>query len=205
MESTEATPAMAPPKYTFQKDVMPIFARRCAECHNDGTRRGGLALHTFTMLMEGGSSGTVISPGDPDGSRLVRLIEWEEEPIMPPKGDPLTDEQIDLIREWISLGAPENAGSKVMLAKAPTVQEGEVFLAAEIRDGPPPMPEVSLELVTDATPRSPAARAMAASPIAPLLAVAGNRQVLLYNLGHLLADGRTRVSGRRRVHVDVQR
>ncbi len=57
-----------------------------------------------------------------------------------------------------------------------------VFLAAEIKDGPPPMPEVPLVAYKTAAQRGIAVRAMAASSTAPLLATGGDHQVLLYNL-----------------------
>ncbi len=181
---TEATPAMATegPKVTFTNDIFPIFEQKCLSCHEEGKRRGGLSLATFNHAMEGGSSGQVISPGDPDGSRLVKLIQLDMEPIMPPKGEPLDDATIDLIRAWIAAGAPRDPGSKVMLAKATTPKAPqEIFVAASL-DGPPPMPEVALAAATAPHPRPTVARALAASPTAPLVAVAGDRQALIYNL-----------------------
>jgi len=180
---TEATPAAATaPKITFTKDIFPIFEQKCLSCHEEGKRRGGLSLATFNHTMEGGSSGQVIMAGDPDGSRLVKLIQLEMEPIMPPKGEPLDDATIDLIRAWIAEGAPRDPGSKVMLAKANTPKAPqEIFVAASL-DGPPPMPEVALAAAAAPHPRALVARALAASPTAPLVAVAGDRQALIYNL-----------------------
>lgn len=179
---TEATPAAAGPKLTFTEDVFPIFQQKCLSCHEEGKRRGGLSLATFNHTMEGGSSGQVIMPGDPDGSRLVKLISLEMEPIMPPKGEPLDDAVIDMIIAWIAEGAPRDPGSKVMLAKSnlPKAPE-EIFVAASL-DGPPPMPEVALATAAEPHPRPVVARALAASPTAPLVAVAGDRQVLIYNI-----------------------
>jgi mono/diheme cytochrome c family protein len=182
-EPTEAKEAMAGPKVTYTDHVFPMFEQFCVKCHNEDKRRGGLSLASFNQSMEGGSSGQVILPGDPDGSRLVRLVEWAEEPIMPPKGDGLSDEQIEVIRNWIAEGAPRDTNSKVRLAKKtmPTAPE-EIFVAAGGMDGPPPMPEVALAAVASPLTRAPVARSIAASPTAPLLAVAGEQQILLYNL-----------------------
>ena len=124
--------------------------------------------------MEGGSSGDVIVPGNADGSRLFKLVTGAETPIMPPdgQGERLTAEQIELLRTWLSLGAPENSGSKIMLAEAETQEVGQMYVAADIVDGPPPMPEVAMPLLIDNPPLVPA-RAIATNPRSPLLAVAG--------------------------------
>lgn len=171
------------PAVTYADHILPIFQERCAKCHNDDKQKGGLQVDSFEYLMEGGSSGDVIEPGSADNSRLFKLVTGAETPIMPPegKGEPLTEAQIDLLREWLNLGAPENSGSKIMLAEETTEGTGEMYVAAEIVDGPPPMPEVAMPLLVDNPPRIPA-RAIASNPRSPLLAVAGYRQVMLYNL-----------------------
>ncbi len=173
----------AGPKVTFTKDIFPIFEAKCLSCHEADKRRGGLSLATFNHTMEGGSSGQVIVPGDPDGSRLIKLVLQMTEPIMPPKGEGLDDAAIDMIKQWISEGAPRDPGSKVVLAKAnQSKAPSEIFIAAAGLDGPPPMPEVALASIAPATPRGVVARALAASPTAPLVAIGGERQVLLHEL-----------------------
>lgn len=170
------------PKVTFINDVLPIFEARCLRCHRDDRRRGGLSLASFVHAMEGGSSGEVVLPGDPEGSRLVRLVLQSEDPKMPPKGKPLDEDQIQVIEEWIKLGAPRDPGSKVVLAKEtkPLAPE-EIFVAADL-DGPPPMPEVVLAAPHPARERAVVARSIAASPTAPLVAIGSDRQILLYNV-----------------------
>lgn len=182
LEALVPAPA-AGPKVTFTRDIFPIFEARCLTCHEEAKRRGGLSLATFNHAMEGGSSGQVILPGDPDGSRLIRLVLQMQDPIMPPKGEALSDELVDKIKQWISEGAPRDPGSKVMLAKANLPKAPEaIFIAAAKLDGPPPMPEAALAPVSAPHPRGIVARALAASPTAPLLAIAGDRQVLLHEL-----------------------
>lgn len=181
MKAEEAA-ATAPPAVTFADHIAPIFKARCARCHNASQARGGFALDTYAKLLEGGGSGEVIALGDADGSRLFRLVLQTEEPKMPPSGDPLSAEELELIRTWISLGAPENSGSKVMTAKKVEVGGADAFVAAVIADGPPPMPEVAVPAPVATASRGVVARALATSPTAPLAAVGGDRQVILYNL-----------------------
>jgi len=184
MAKAEMDPALdAAPAVTYAEHILPIFQERCAKCHNDDKQKGGLQLDNFEYLMEGGSSGEVVEPGNADNSRLYKLVTGAETPIMPPegKGEPLTEEQIELVRTWLTLGAPENSGSKIMLAKEESAEAGQMYVAADIVDGPPPMPEAAMPLFVDNPPRIPA-RAIASNPRSPLLAVAGYRQVMLYNL-----------------------
>jgi len=136
--------------------------------------------------MEGGSSGAVIEPGDPDASRLYLLVTHQKRPNMPPRSEKLPEKILETIRKWIEGGALENAGSK------PGVKKGAAALALSPTDasslkpeGPPPMPvSCSLEPVVR-TPKPGAVNALAASPWAPLLAVGGQKQVLLYHLESL--------------------
>ncbi len=181
--------AKAPPP-NFMEHVFPIVEQRCMKCHRDDKREGGLSLATFSQAMDGGSSGRIVTPGDPDGSRMLRLVMMIEEPFMPPKGKTLTDDQILSIREWIETGARKDTDTKVVLAKKtePTAPQ-EIFIAAKIGDGPPPMPEIALAPVSPVTPRALPARAIASSPTAPLAAVGGDRQIALFDLDGLSLIG----------------
>lgn len=178
------TEESAAPAVNYQDHILPILKQNCAKCHNLDTRRSGLAVDSYATLMEGGSSGAVIAAGQAGDSRLFRLASGAEEPKMPPSGDPLTAEQLALIEQWINLGAPADAKAKVAMKKDATQDEKDmaVFVAAEIVDGPPPMPEVQLAASAPELAKSVVARAVATSPRAPLAAVAGYRQILLYDL-----------------------
>src|SRR5207247_7831265 len=84
-----------------------------------------------------------------------------------------------VIKAWIAGGAPETSGSKVVINKPKT--NLAVVAVTGKPDGPIAMPkDLSIEPV--ATPRHPAAlTALAASPWAPLIAVGGQRQIVLYH------------------------
>lgn len=164
----------------FADHVKPIFQARCMKCHNADKAKSGLNLATFATTMEGGSGGPSVVPGDPDGSRLLALITQAEEPVMPPSGDPLSAEQIEIIRKWIADGAPADSKSKGMAKKEVKEDDGAVFVAASF-DGPPPMPEVELAKPHALPGRGVVARAVDTSPRSPLMAVGGDRQVLLYH------------------------
>lgn len=168
----------------FDEHVKPIFQAKCARCHNDDTKKGGLSLASHATALAGGGSGPVITAGDPSASRLLKLINFEEEPHMPPSGDKLPDDQIALIRKWVEEGALQNAGSTPLAMKkadAPAAP-AQAFNAAEVVDGPPPMPEVTLAAAKRLPTRGVVARAVDTSPRSPLVAVGGDKEVVLYNL-----------------------
>jgi hypothetical protein len=117
-----AEPAKDPPKLPppaertvdFVRDIQPIFAERCNHCHGPDEQQGYLRLDAKAIVMHGGVSGPLLTPGKSEASLLVhRLAGLGTEKRMPLDEDPLTDEQIGLIRGWIDQGAkwPDGIGS----------------------------------------------------------------------------------------------
>jgi hypothetical protein len=171
-----------PAKITYDEHVQPIFREHCFACHNSDKARGGLALHTYTGAMAGGASGAVLKPGDADGSRLVNLVSHKEEPHMPPKSAMIAAEKIETIRQWLAGGALENSGSKANIVAKPKVEIALSGVTKGKPSGPPPMPGAKLNLdPLVRTTRANAVTALASSPWAPVFAVAGQKQVALYN------------------------
>ena len=107
---------------------------------------------------------------------------------MPPKGEKLAKDKLDLINSWISSGLLENSGSKAKKAK-PTFNLALETSPTGKPDGPPPMPEsLTLEPVATSA-RAASALDIASSPWAPLIAIAVPKQVLLYNSDNLQLNG----------------
>jgi mono/diheme cytochrome c family protein len=169
-----------PTKVTYEEHIKPIFRQYCLNCHQQSDKKGGLALDTFGSLVEGGGSGEVVfDDGDVEASRLWQLVNHDDTPVMPPKQDKLPAEKLDLIRAWIEGGILENSGSKARKKK----QNALAFVASSggKPDGPVAMPK-SLPLQTPVvTSRAAAVTAIATSPWAPVVAIAGQRQVVLYH------------------------
>jgi hypothetical protein len=90
----------------FREKIQPIFSDRCQSCHNDALKFSGFSLDSPEGFKTGGLHGPVVKPGDPQASRLYRRIARLEKPRMPMDADPLSDEQVALIRQWIEMGAP---------------------------------------------------------------------------------------------------
>jgi hypothetical protein len=168
------------PKVNFQEQVSTIFRNRCNSCHNADKQKGGLNLETFGTAMQGGGTGKVIEPGDLEASTLYQLVSHQEQPTMPPNTPKIPDAEIEVIKLWIEGGAPETSGSAVAVKAKPKFEFKLDAEAAGKPVGPPAMPEGLATEPAVVTPRPTAVVAMAASPWAPLVAVGGYKQVLLY-------------------------
>jgi uncharacterized membrane protein/mono/diheme cytochrome c family protein len=109
--STELVAAGA--SVDFVRDVQPIFARRCYQCHAGEKVEGQLHLDSREGALKGGKSGhPALAPGKPGASQLVRLIKGEDpKRAMPPKGGSLDAAQIATLEAWIAQGARWDLGT----------------------------------------------------------------------------------------------
>lgn len=98
-------PAMAAPP-DFEKEVWPIFRKKCFVCHNATLKQNGLRLDDGASALEGGYSGPAIVPGKSGESKLIaRVITEKVEERMPKMGPPLTPAEVATLRAWIDGGA----------------------------------------------------------------------------------------------------
>lgn len=95
-----ASAADAPP-VSFDRDVAPLLARRCLDCHSGTEKKGGLDLSRLEAAMKGGESGAVIVSTKAAESLLWQRVRDGE---MPPK-KPLPKEDVELLKRWIDAGA----------------------------------------------------------------------------------------------------
>ena len=83
---------------SFSQDVWPILEKYAVVAHGG---KGGVFLESYTDIMN------YVEPGNPEGSLLYRALIGDGMPQMPP-GNPLPDELIQTIHNWIEQGAKEN-------------------------------------------------------------------------------------------------
>jgi len=108
VDVSKLPPAATKTGLTFDKDIKPIFEKSCVKCHGAEKQKGKLRLDTLEASLKGGESGESIVKGNSAKSPLVHTIaRLDPDSAMPPdgKGDPLTKEQIGVIRAWIDQGA----------------------------------------------------------------------------------------------------
>lgn len=92
---------------TFVKDVQPLLAKHCIECHGSKKDESGLRLDSPTAILTGGYSGPAVVPGKSTESFLVQVVRGVGDlKAMPPDGKAkLTQAEIDLLVKWIDAGA----------------------------------------------------------------------------------------------------
>lgn len=174
-------------KVTFQEDVLAIFRESCCACHSQDDAASGLALDGYDAALGGGAGGEVLAAGDPEESRLWRLVTHQESPKMPP-GEKLPDDQLAVIKRWIEGGLLDNAGSKPKKPKRSGI--GEVAVTTDSRpQGEPAMPTGWFREPVVTADRVGPITTLATSPWAPLAAVPWQRQVSLYRTDTLELAG----------------
>ncbi|MCY2964532.1 MAG: DUF1549 domain-containing protein, partial [Planctomycetota bacterium] len=90
----------------YTQDIKPILSRRCYSCHGALKQRNELRLDTAALAKKGGIGGPAVVPANLQESLLLDAIQGANDvPQMPPEGEPLTAEQIGLIKRWIETGA----------------------------------------------------------------------------------------------------
>jgi hypothetical protein len=102
----------SPKEISYSKDVAPILEKFCATCHNeDEDHPSQLFMDTYESLMKGGKHGQAVKPGTAKESLLLQKMDAEP-PFgkkMPPSKKLIpTDEQVEVLRQWIDQGAKKN-------------------------------------------------------------------------------------------------
>jgi len=99
-------PQPTPGFSSFTADVMPIFEAKCIPCHGS---MGGWDGTTYEAVMDSGDNAPTVIPGDVENSILAQKIIGEQTygAVMPPAGL-MTNAEIQIILDWIAVGAPDN-------------------------------------------------------------------------------------------------
>lgn len=93
----------------FDRDVRPILAGHCYECHGPDQAKGGLRLtDRAAAFKKTKSEKPAIVAGKPEQSEIIRRVTTsDEDDHMPPaEKEPLKPAQVEVLRKWIAEGAP---------------------------------------------------------------------------------------------------
>jgi mono/diheme cytochrome c family protein len=104
---------------SLEKDLMPLFKKSCADCHNpESTNRGAIKNKTFFATKEDilGKVGTHIKAGEPEESGLMKVLDQTAKfgkrnmPMPPPKSElpKFSEEDLKKVSDWIKAGAQDN-------------------------------------------------------------------------------------------------
>ena len=91
----------------YSADVKPILNKKCIACHGGVTAKGGFSLLFEEDALTATESGKpAIVPGRPGASEMIRRLTLDDpEERMPYKHEPLSKEEISILRQWIKQGA----------------------------------------------------------------------------------------------------
>src|SRR6266478_6095838 len=168
-------------KTTYQDHILPLVEANCSKCHNADKKKADLELTSYQGALKGSGSGAVLVSGNLDGSKLWKALTHAEEPFMPPNRPKLDDKDLETVKKWIVGGLLETVGGKPIAATAPGQDFTLKIDTTHKPEGPPPMPvHLPLEPIVHTTKKT-AITGLAARPWAHLVAVAGQKQVLLYH------------------------
>jgi WD40 repeat protein len=137
---------------SYYREVQLILQKNCVGCHQPAMKSSGLDLTTYEGLRTGGKRGPVFSSGAPAESLIVRYMTGEMKPPMPLGAPTLAKDDIELVREWVKSGARDDS-PRESISNEPTVYH-----------------------------QPPVITALRFSPDGKLLAVSGNREVLLHDV-----------------------
>ena len=122
----------------FDREVAPLLAQRCLDCHSGNTPKGGLSLEVHSSALKGGESGKALVPKNLTASLLWQRITADE---MPPK-HPLTPPEKELVARWIKQGAVWGANPIDRLAHSTSQRAGRDWWSLQALPLPPQIPQV---------------------------------------------------------------
>ena len=133
----------------FESKVRPLLVHKCYQCHSDQAKilYSNLRVDGRVALLDGGTRGPAIVPGDPDASQLIQAVRYENLK-MPPAGR-LSGDQIETLVKWVGMGAP---WPDLQVAGGVKTSDGQTNLAASRSHWAwQPVQEVFPPLVRDKT------------------------------------------------------
>ncbi|WP_253158894.1 PSD1 and planctomycete cytochrome C domain-containing protein [Stieleria tagensis] len=105
----DAAPAHEQVERDFTLKILPLLKDKCQGCHGADQEdvKGEFSVMGLADLLRGGESEEpAVVPGKPDEGTLLSAIAWEGMEMPPKENDRLTQQQVDLFRQWIKQGAP---------------------------------------------------------------------------------------------------
>ena len=108
----------------FDRDVKPILASKCFQCHGPAMKLAKLDLASREGMLRGGERGPALIPGDSSKSPLYLRVAGLEKPAMP-MGGKISPAEVDILKRWVEENAPwGNTPIKIVVdAKAAAAAE----------------------------------------------------------------------------------
>ena len=129
----------------FEQKIRPVLAQNCYECHSGKAEKlkAGLYLDRKAGWAQGGESGPVIEPGEPDKSLLIRAIRYKDNDLRMPPDKKLPPRVVADFEKWVAMGSPDprdaplDALAELDGLQAKSLEEGRRFWAFRPLSAPP--------------------------------------------------------------------
>lgn len=131
----------------FEKEILPFLKASCVDCHKAPYEekgktkkpKAGLRMDAAWAILAGSEDGEVLVPGEASKSELYTRVTLphDDDDFMPPvdKADPLTSEQVELLKKWIDAGADFGGWQGNLEGKPKEVNnEGKEIPVSEIQE-----------------------------------------------------------------------
>lgn len=104
----------------FAGEVWPILDQHCIRCHGEAKVEGELRLDSPEAIAAGGEFGAIIDHDSPLKSVILEMVTLpEDDPDrMPAKSNPLSEDDITVIRAWLEGGAATEGWTQELAAEA---------------------------------------------------------------------------------------
>ena len=112
---------------SFDNQILPIFQKNCITCHGPDEQIKGLRLDTAVNIVEANFDNSLLVAGNPEDSELFRRLTLPEDDyeVMPPSnfGPPLSAEDQELVRLWISQGIKFKQSEEMQIEKNQIIEQ----------------------------------------------------------------------------------
>ena len=115
--------AMAEDFSFFESKVRPLLVERCIECHGEKKQKGDLRLDSKSGWQKGGESGAALVPGKPEESLIIKAVSYLDKDLQMPPKKQLTLDEVAVLKEWVTRGAPDPRVVPVAIASKPLENE----------------------------------------------------------------------------------
>ncbi len=134
----------------FEHLILPVLEQKCISCHKPDKTKGGLILSDYESIIRGGESGSIIQPGDPDKSEILRRIHLplnDEDHMPPQERNQLAEKEIQLLEGWIATGASKELNLDDLTTEDPFFSTAQMFINPAVRREWDLLPEVEESLI----------------------------------------------------------
>ena len=111
----------------FEQGVLPVLEEHCIPCHGPDKQKSNLRLDSLAGFF----LKSAVVPGDPESSRIIQAVRYDNPDMQMPPDEKLSDESIRLLEEWVRQGTAW-PGTSVEAAQA----EARALTAATIANEP---------------------------------------------------------------------